>query len=97
MHLCYKRAFSSGCPRSLINYSIATWYSKMDKTSWTYSIVTYVFVLCHFLERIPLHGVVFCHPHTYLFWLTTVCPGSSDPPEKILNIFAPENEVYTIF
>ena len=27
----------------------------------------------------------------------TVCPGSSDPPEKILNIFAPENEVYTIF
>ena len=29
--------------------------------------------------------------------LTTVCPGSSDPPEKILNIFASENEVYTIF
>ena len=27
----------------------------------------------------------------------TVCPGSSDPPEKILNIFASENEVYTIF
>ena len=25
----------------------------------------------------------------------TVCPGSSDPPEKILNIFASENEVYT--
>ena len=24
----------------------------------------------------------------------TVCPGSSDPPEKILNIFASENEVY---
>ena len=29
--------------------------------------------------------------------LYTVCPGSSDPPEKILNIFASENEVYTIF
>ena len=27
----------------------------------------------------------------------TVCPGSRDPPEKILNIFASENEVYTIF
>ena len=27
----------------------------------------------------------------------TVCPGSSDPPEKILNIFASENEVYTSF
>ena len=27
----------------------------------------------------------------------TVCPGSSDPPEKILNIYASENEVYTIF
>ena len=25
---------------------------------------------------------------------TTVCPGSSDPSEKILNIFASENEVY---
>ena len=27
----------------------------------------------------------------------TVCPGSCDPPEKILNIFPSENEVYTIF
>ena len=27
----------------------------------------------------------------------TVCPGSSDPLEKILNIFVSENEVYTIF
>ena len=26
----------------------------------------------------------------------TVCPGSSDPPEKIFNIFASENEIYTI-
>ena len=26
----------------------------------------------------------------------TVCPGSSDPPEKIFNKFASENEVYTI-
>ena len=28
---------------------------------------------------------------------STVCPGSSDPPEKIFDIFASENEVYTIF
>ena len=27
----------------------------------------------------------------------TGCPGRSDPPEKIFNIFASENEVYTIF
>ena len=27
----------------------------------------------------------------------TVCPGSSDPPEKIFNIFASENEAYTIY
>ena len=28
--------------------------------------------------------------------IDTVCPGSSDPPEKICNVFASENEVYTI-
>ena len=28
---------------------------------------------------------------------TTVCPGSSDPSKKYSNIFASENEVYTIF
>ena len=29
---------------------------------------------------------------------STVCPGSSDPAEKkTFNIFASENEVYTIF
>ena len=27
----------------------------------------------------------------------TVCPGSSDPPEKIFNMFASENEVYTSY
>ena len=25
-----------------------------------------------------------------------VCPGSSDPPEKIFNVFASENEGYTL-
>ena len=30
-------------------------------------------------------------------YIFTVCPGSSDPPEKILNIFTSENEVYTIY
>ena len=32
-----------------------------------------------------------------LGYLDTVCPGSSAPPEKIFNIFASENEVYTIY
>ena len=27
----------------------------------------------------------------------TVCPGSSDPPEKILYVFASENEVYNVY
>ena len=27
----------------------------------------------------------------------TVCPGSSDPPEKIFEIFASENEIYAIY
>ena len=35
--------------------------------------------------------------HNTKFPLFTVCPGSSDPPEKILNIFALENDVYTFF
>ena len=30
-------------------------------------------------------------------YVYTVYQGSSDPPEKILNIFASENEVYAIF
>ena len=33
----------------------------------------------------------------FSFFSPTVCPGSSDPPEKIFNIFASENEVYTIY
>ena len=28
---------------------------------------------------------------------SSVCPGSSDPPEKIFNTFASENEVYVIY
>ena len=28
---------------------------------------------------------------------STVCPGISDPPEKMFNIFASENEVYNIY
>ena len=39
------------------------------------------------LNRVSAHAIV----------LITVCPGSSDPPEKLFDIFASENEVYTIF
>ena len=38
-----------------------------------------------------LYGIFACQKHSY-----TVCPGSSDPPEKIFNIFAAENEVYAV-
>ena len=34
---------------------------------------------------------------TIFILLCTVCPGSSDPPEKIFHMFASEKEVYTIF
>ena len=33
----------------------------------------------------------------HCFKNVTVCPGISDPPEKIYNIFESENEVYTIY
>ena len=29
----------------------------------------------------------------FMLKLSTVCPGSSDPPEKVFDIFASENEV----
>ena len=32
-----------------------------------------------------------------ILYNSTVCPGSSDPPEKIFSIFASENEVYTVY
>ena len=35
-------------------------------------------------------GIFFLSQHT-------VCPGSSDPPEKIFNMFASENEGYIIY
>ena len=31
------------------------------------------------------------------FFLSHVCPGSSDPPEQKIHIFASENEVYIIY
>jgi len=36
-----------------------------------------------------------CAPQSIFY--CTVYPGSSDPLEKIFNIFASENEVYTIY
>ena len=36
-------------------------------------------------------------PMYIVHYVDTVCPGSSDPPEKISDIFTSENEVYTIF
>ena len=41
--------------------------------------------------------IEYLNGRTPLLLSHTVCPGSSDPPEKIFNIFAPENEVYTIY
>ena len=38
-----------------------------------------------------------CVRFTPLQLPSTVCPGSSEPPEKIFNIFASENEVFTIY
>ena len=45
-----------------------------------------------------VRGLTFVTNKIFIFsmWLT-VCPGSSDPPEEIFNIFASENEAYTIY
>ena len=43
---------------------------------------------------------IFCLAISYTsstFFISTVCPGSSDPPEKIFIIFASENEGYTSY
>ena len=37
------------------------------------------------------------HKQKDIYIKYTVCPGSSDPPEKKYNIFESENEVYTIY
>ena len=47
-----------------------------------WSLLTYFFQLILFRLKYEYH---------------TECPGSSDPPEKIFDIFASENEVYTIY
>ena len=41
--------------------------------------------------------IVLMHAKHSRWDVYTLCPGSSDPPEKIFNIFASENEVYTIY
>ena len=40
---------------------------------------------------------LFCYLRIDYMYVCTACPGSSDPTEIFLNIFASENEVYTIF
>ena len=36
-----------------------------------------------------------CTAFKFVLVRTTVCPGSSEPPKKIINMFASENEVNT--
>ena len=48
----------------------------------------------NFMKPSTPNGMLY---ETALGQLYTVCPGSSDPPEKIYDIFASENEVYTIY
>ena len=43
---------------------------------------------CGFKHRASLQFGIFTH---------TVCPGSSDPAENLFDIFASENEVYTLY
>ena len=49
------------------------------------------------LPQCALVFIFFLRLQNVIKLLSTVCPGSNDPPEKILNIFASEIEVYTIF
>ena len=45
----------------------------------------------------PLKNAVSTNSKKWTQKTLTVCPGSSDPPEKKFNIFASVNEVYTIY
>ena len=46
------------------------------------------------MQTAPWNKIPACHP---TYENNTVCPGSSDPPGKIFNMFASENEGYTIY
>ena len=61
---------------------------------WHDFLAALVKKMCALFRLTQYLGVVNIYVHNRLY---TVCPGSSDPPEKTLNIFASENEVYTIF
>ena len=47
----------------------------------------YIHIIYNIVIRLLL-----CGTHTY-----RMCPGSSDPSEKIFNIFASENKVYASY
>ena len=85
-----------------------TWFkSKENSTTWRVvgsgSSVQVFARLPTVQYNYPSVGLSSCHLLTiYLSFSIlpkscTVCPGSSDPPEKMYNIFASENEFYTIY
>ena len=49
--------------------------------------------ICFFKKKYRCVKSRYIEPPT----IYTVCPESSEPPEKIFNIFASENDVYTIY
>ena len=78
------------------NFAPKIYVFLLKKSSYYYGQVSSL------LEHYPTGiGNPFISGHTVYIpielRLDTVCPGSSDPPEKIFNIFASENEVYTIY
>ena len=65
---------------------VCVWRSKREVTGYSVATCT---SSAYLIEVDGYHSPVFCN--------FTVCPGSSDLPEKIFNIFASQNEDYTIY
>ena len=71
---------------------------KHYNTVYPRSLAPFYILSQDFLDRqyIQVLGVPYSVSNKYTVF-STVCPGSSDPPENIFIIFASENEVYTIY
>ena len=86
--LCRLTSFSLSCflDKQFVN-QILSWMKMLERLiSADDTLTGHIFSYYSFLS---FHGTFEA--------FTTVCPGSNDLPEKIFNIFASANKVYTIY
>ena len=79
------------------HYAAPSIHCLMFITHHLFSFFFFIFTL-HLFPRHLTHSHAHDNSilHKNIYPQITVRPGSSDPPEKIFNIFASEYEVYTI-